>query len=925
MPAAPHSEYSLSTGTVTFLLTDIEDSTRLWEAQPTRMAGVLARHDALCREVVVERRGRVVKTTGDGLYAAFDDPFEALSAAIELQRGIQALARESDLALKMRCGVHCGAAEARDGDYFGPTVNCAARVMDAAHGGQVLVTQALVDRAEGRHPEGADLLHLGRVRLRGVSSPVDVWQVRHADLRSAFPPLRTLDSIPHNLPHYQTSFVGRENQIGEVIAHFNTTNLLTLTGAGGCGKSRLALQVATDLLESYPDGAWFVELAALADPSFVPHAVATELGIADEAGVSITDTLVRHLASRRLLLVLDNAEHLLNACAQLVDLVLRRCRDVKVLVSSREGLRVAGEVIYRVPSLTTPDAKAGAIPEQLAAFEAVRLFVSRAQAYVAQFAVTAQNATAVASICARLDGIPLAIELAVARLRSMTVEEVDRRLDHRFRLLTEGSRAALPRQQTLRSLIDWSYGLLNTVEQALFGRFAVFAGGWTLEAAAAVCGGDGVDEWDVLELLTSLADKNLVVAEERNGATRYRLLETLREYGRDRLRESGIEERWRGRHLAYFVTLAEEAVPQLRGADQQTALDRLETEHDNVRAALSYARAPGAEFSGLRLVAALWFFWLLHGHLAEGRSHLSAALSRARGLDESITARALSGAAILAFEQGDYVAARSLCEDALTMQERSGDRGGMATSWDVLASLASIKGDYELARALYERSLASRRELGDPMRVADSLSNLGLLAADQADYPSARALYEESLTIRRHSANKKGIAISLTNMGLVMYELADYASARLHLEEGLVIYRELSDRAGIASCLCPLGNVAAEEGALLSARALHAESAAMRLELGDRRGFVESLEGLANVALASARPLRAACIWGAAERLRADIGLPIAPAQRPRHESRVQAARVDCANDTAFEVAWHEGRTMTMEQAVAYAKQADAY
>jgi predicted ATPase/class 3 adenylate cyclase len=911
--------------TVTFLFTDIEDSTRLWESQPTRMAGVLARHDALCREIVGERRGRVVKTTGDGLYAAFDDPFEALSAAIELQRGIQALARESDLALKMRCGLHCGAAEARDDDYFGPAVNCAARVMDASHGGQVLVTQALVDRAGGRHPEGADLLHLGRVRLRGVSSLVDVWQVRHADLRGTFPPLRTLDSIPHNLPRHATSFVGRENQIADVIAHFDATNLLTLTGAGGCGKSRLALQVAINLLDTHPDGAWLVELAALADPSFVPHTVASALGIADEAGVSVTDTLVRHLESRTLLLVLDNAEHLLDACAQLVDLVLRRCRDVTLLVTSREALGVAGEVIYRVPSLTTPDAKATATPEHLAAFEAVRLFTARAKAHVAQFAVTPQNATVVASICRHLDGIPLAIELAVARLRSMTVEEVDRRLDHRFRLLTGGSRTALPRQQTLRSLIDWSYDLLNTVEQALFCRFAVFAGGWTLEAAVAVCGGDGIDEWDVLDLLTSLADKSLVVAEERNGVTRYRLLETLREYGRDRLRESGVEERWRDRHLAYVVTLAEEAEPQLRGSDQQAWLDRVETEHDNVRAALSYARTRGAEASGLRLVAALWFFWLLHGHIAEGRSHLSAAVSCARGQDESITAKALSGAAILAFEQGDFAAARPLCEDALTMQERSSNRAGMASSWSVLAGLAWIKGDYESARALHERSLAIRRELGDPMRVADSLSNLGLVAAAQADYPSARALYEESLAIRRQSANKKGIATSLTNMGLVMYGLADYASARMHLEEGLVVYRELGDQAGVASCLCPLGNVATEEGALLSARALLVESAAIRLELGDRRGIVESLEGLANLALALARPLRAACVWGAAERLRADIGFSMEPAQRPRYNGRVQAARVACANDTAFEAAWHEGSAMTLEQAVAYAEQADAH
>jgi hypothetical protein len=396
------------------------------------------------------------------------DPVEALLASVELQRGVQALARDSGLPLKVRCGLHAGQAETRDGDYFGPTVNCAARVMDAAHGGQVLVTQALVDRAQGHHVEGLDLLHLGRVRLRGVSSPIDVWQVRHADLRPTFPPLRTLESTPHNLPRHATSFVGRESQISELLALFSTTSMLTLTGAGGCGKSRLALEVATSLLDSFSDGAWLVELAPLADPLLIPNTIASVLGIACEAGVSVNDALVRHLESRTLLLVLDNAEHLLNGCAQLAELVLRRCRNVKLLVSSREGIGVAGEVIYRVPSLTTPDANIGHSPEQLLAFEAVRLFAIRAQAQVTQFSVTPQNAAAVTSVCRRLDGIPLAIELAAARLRSMTVGEVACRLDDRFRLLSEGSRTALHRQQTLRSLIDWSYELLNSVEQACF-------------------------------------------------------------------------------------------------------------------------------------------------------------------------------------------------------------------------------------------------------------------------------------------------------------------------------------------------------------------------------------------------------------------------------------------------------------------------
>jgi len=619
--------------------------------------------------------------------------------------------------------------------------------------------------------------------------------------------------------------------------------------------------------------------------------------------------------------VLDNAEHLLGACAHFVDVVLRRCRNVKLLVTSREAIGVTGEAIYRVPSLTTPDAKTR--PEELLSFEAVRLFVARAQAQVTQFSVTQQNASAVASVCRRLDGIPLAIELAAARLRSMTVEEVGRRLDHRFRLLSGGSRTALPRQQTLRSLIDWSYDLLNPAERALFCRSAVFAGGFALEAAARVCGDDGVDEWDVLELLTSLADKSLVATEEQNGTTRYRLLETLREYGSDRLHESGEEERSRDRHIAYFLSLAEEAGPRLRGVDQQAWLDRLEMEHDNLRAALAYAcsRRAGAE---LRLVAKLWQFWLLHGHLAEGRSHLSLALSRAGDQEPSIRARALSGAAILAFEQGDYRAARPLAEHALTIFQETGDQAGRAVSLTVLASVASFSADYEVARTLYEQTLAIRRELDDRRGVASSLSNLALLAADQSDHRLASELYAQSLVIARQLGDKKGIATSLANMGLMLHELGDYASARTHLEQSVVMCRELGDRTVMAAALSALGRLATDEGALSTARALHSESIEVRLELGHRQGIAESLDGFASVALALACPLRAACIWGAAERLRSELGSPMRSGERRRYDDRVRMARAACGNDTAFDAAWREGGAMTLEQAIAFAEQGDA-
>src|SRR5208282_6012716 len=432
----------------------------------------------------------------------------------------------------------------------------------------------------------------------------------------------------HNLPQQLTSFIGREKEITQIKELLGTTRLLTLIGAGGCGKTRLAMRVAGDLLESYPDGIWLVEFAALREPGLAPQTVASVLGLKEQPGESLTQTLTKHLASRLLLLVLDNAEHLLAACAQLADVVLRQCAQVVILATSREQLGIAGELTYRVPSLSVPDPEQHATPEELSTYESTRLFVERARLQRPHFAVTAKNAPALASVCHRLDGIPLAIELAAPRVRSMSVEEVNRRLDQRFSLLTGGSRTALPRHRTLRSAIDWSYDLLNEAEQALLCRLSVFSGGWTLEAAEKVCSGEGVEDVEALDLLTSLADKNLVVADEQDGATRYRLLESVRQYARDRLRE-GDEARWQSQHLAYFLTLAEEAEPQLTGSDQQAWLDRLEAEHENLRSALLFRHDRGCFARTLRLAAALWRFWWLRGYLSEGRTWLAGRLASA--------------------------------------------------------------------------------------------------------------------------------------------------------------------------------------------------------------------------------------------------------------------------------------------------------
>jgi non-specific serine/threonine protein kinase len=684
----------------------------------------------------------------------------------------------------------------------------------------------------------------------------------------------------HNLPQQLTSFIGREKQIAEVQTLLNKTRLLTLTGSGGCGKTRLSLQVAAGLLDFYEDGVWMVELAALTDPDLVPQTVATDLGLKEELNRSLTQTLTAHLKSKHLLLLLDNAEHLLAACARLADIVLPQCAQVTMLATSREALGIAGELTYRVPSLSMLDPKRDATPESLSNYESAQLFIERALFRMPQFAVTRENAPALASVCYRLDGIPLAIELAAARVRSMSLEELNQRLDHRFGLLTGGSRTAMPRQQTLRSAIDWSYELLSLAEQVLFRRLSVFAGGWTLEAVQALCAGDGVDEDTVLDLLTSLVDKSLLVAEERKGATRYRLLEIVRAYARDRLRESGEEAEIQSGHLTYFVALAEEAEPQLTGADQEAWLDRLEAEHDNLRSALAWSSLAGDGAGGLRLAGALSWFWYVRGHLREGRGWLSGSLAAARdGQLAAARAKALHGAAVLASEQGDYPAARALHEECLSIRRELGDRRGIAVSLSNLGVVADEQGDNGAARILRQESLAMFRELGDRRGVAGLLSNLGVAAHDHGDYAAARALYEESLAIRRQLGDRLGIAISLNNMGLVAREQGEYAAAL----------------------------------------ALHGEALAIRYELGDRRGIAASLSGLANVALALSEPHRAGRCWGAAERLREEIGAPLPPSERSSYDNKVAAARAASNDDAAFELAWREGRAMTLEQAIEYA------
>src|SRR5581483_10076360 len=538
----------LPSGTVTFLFTDIEGSTKLWEQYPEAMKIALSKHDEILRKKIEANRGHIIKTTGDGIHAVFGTALDGVLAALDTQRAL--LAGNWDEIkphnVKIRIGLHTGEAEARAGDYYGPVLNRAARLMSVGHGGQTLLSTVTADLVREHLSDGASLRDLGEHRLKDLIRSEHVFQLTHPDLPADFPPLKSLDSYSNNLPIQLTSFIGRERELDRAKKQLTSTRLLTLIGPGGTGKTRLSLQIGAEMLPAFADGVWLAELAPLADPSLILQTVASVFGIREQLGMSLNELLIDYLRAKNLLLIMDNCEHLIEACAELIDQLLRTCANLKIVASSREALGISGETVYRVPSLSLPGPDE-ATREALTQSESVQLFIERATAANPKFDLSEKNASFVAQICRRLDGIPLALELAAARITVFSVEQIASRLDDRFRLLTGGSRTALPRQQTLRALIDWSYDLLTEEERALLRRLSIFAGGWTFDAADAICA-----KHDVLNILTQLVNKSLVIFDEEGSEPRYRMLETVRQYARDKLLERGESEEARNAHLDFF-------------------------------------------------------------------------------------------------------------------------------------------------------------------------------------------------------------------------------------------------------------------------------------------------------------------------------------------------------------------------------------
>jgi predicted ATPase/class 3 adenylate cyclase/Tfp pilus assembly protein PilF len=844
-------------GTVTFLFTDLEGSTRLLEAHPDAYREAVRRHHELLREAVDAHGGVVFETMGDAVYAAFARPTAAVRAALAGQRALQAEPWGATGPLRVRMGLHLGEVERQGGHYFGAPLYRCARLLATAHGGQTVLSGAVAEVVRDALPADAGLRDLGEHRLRDLQRPERLFQLGHPDLPVDFPPLRSLDALPHNLPVQLTSFVGRARELAEVRQLLSANRLVTLTGAGGVGKTRLALRAAAELHGAFPDGAWLISLAPVADPALVPSAIAQALGVREAGGRTLAEGLRDHLRDKRLLLIVDNCEHLLPGAAPAVTDLLAAAPRLKVLATSRAPLRLAGEREYPVPPLRLPDPPAPARPPDPAALarsEAVALFAERAAAVAPAFAVTAETAEAVAGICRRLDGLPLALELAAVRTKVLPPAALLARLEHRLPLLTGGPRDLPARHQTLRASIAWSHDLLAPAEQTLFRRLAVFAGGCTLDAAEAVCDPGGDLPLGALDGLASLVDKSLVLPdEETSSEPRFAMLETLREYAAERLAASAEAAAIRRRHLAYYLALVERAEPRLRGPQQTVWLDRLEREHANLRAALMWCtEAPGAAGRaemGLRLAGALWRFWDVRCYVVEGRWWLERVLETYRRRSPA-RVKALIGAGALAWRQDDGAAAQARYEEGLALARELGDKQSVATALNSLGFVALSSRNYAIAHALHEEGLALARELGDKQNVATALNRLGLLARYHGDYAAARRLHEESVAIRRELGDKQGVATALNNLAVVARQQGDYARARSLAEESLALHRAVGDRHNLAATLRNLGQIAYLQGRFAEAQPYLEHSLALSKDLGQILGIVEALVRMANIARA---------------------------------------------------------------------------
>ena len=896
---------------VTLLFTDIEGSSQLWEDEPERMRPALARHDALVRAAIASNGGTVVKMTGDGVYAAFRDPIGALDAAVAIQHAFGEPGTTGDLALRVRCGLHLGEVEQRDDDYFGGPVNRAARIMGAAHGGQILLSRMVADHVRDRLPPACSVRDLGHVRLKDLAKPEHVYQLVHPGLRQDFPALRSLEATPNNLPQQISSFIGRARELAEVKQLLLRSRLLTLVGIGGIGKTRLMLQAAADSIDAYPDGVWVVELGSIADAALVPSSVAQVLNVQERAGTPLAQTLCSHLRSRRALLVLDNCEHLVDACAELAASLLAAAPDSRILASSREPLHIAGEQCYPVPPLSLPAPESDL--ESLLRSEAVQMIVERIRLQEPSFALTERQAPAIAAVCAHLDGIPLALELAAGRVKSLSIEEINARLKDRFRLLTGGSRAALPHQQTLRATLDWSYELLGEQERAVLNRLAVFSGGFTLAAASFVASGETTDEFAAIDRVSQLVEQSLVVAESIAAGTRYRLLETTRTYALEKLAATGESASIERRHAECFRRALARAVDdwlRIPDADWRAAYV---PERDNVRAALDWALGTGGDRAlGIALAGASGPIWTELSLYGEGHRRLELAAGHIDGGTPAADEARLWLWLGLNWALAAPDKAVPALERAIEIYRRLGDAVNLGFALPRLGHEMALAGQFERAASALAEAVPLVEKAGLPKLLGDYFDYSAVLKALTGDPTGARSDLERALLLYRSAGAERYAFYTLGQLADVAWALGDLDAALAGNRETI----ELLRRAPLTSvmlglCLSNLAGVHTERGEIDEALAAAREG----LPLLKEGGFAWShLDHLARRAALAGKLATAARVAGYADSAFASRKTTRQP-NEARARDRLQALLVEKLPATELARMLAEGASLSEDDA----------
>ena len=897
----------LPTGTVTFLFTDIEGSTQLWEKSPEAMKAALAGHDAILRAAIESNQGQVIKTTGDGFLAVFPTAQQGLQTTIQAQQALQEPL--AGLQIKVRMGVHTGEAELREGDYFGPPLNRTARIMAVGYGGQVLLSDATAALVRNGLPANSAVKDLGEHRLKGLSNPEHLWQLVIPGLPGEFPALQSLTTLPNNLPLQLTTFIGREKEIAAIKESLQTARLVTLTGSGGTGKTRLSLEIGSELLKSFANGVWLIELAPLSAPEQILPALAQVFGLQDLPDAVLEAQVVDYLRDKKLLLILDNCEHLITACARLANELLRQCAGLKVLASSREGLGIAGELAYRIPSL--------------AGTESTCLFEERARAANPNFARTETNTAAIAQICTRLDGIPLAIELAAARTKLLSVEQIATRLDDRFRLLVGGNRTALPRQQTLRALIDWSYDLLSPEEQGLLRSASIFVGGWSLEALEAVS-----EDPDVLEHLEQLINKSLVITQERSGTMRYSMLETIRQYAREKLFDAKEVQKRRDRHFSFFVELSEKQWEAFLSNNFLPMVDSANDEAENIRAALQWGREYHVE-ENVRLAANYCAISsMLTGASTEAVAIAREAVERARALPpvsgeaglarQKLIARALFTLGMMGMGVGDNPYSVQVLREAIELCRSIGDKrilGYCLGMYFNATGFVHMPDRYEAGRESYA---IFSQEIKDDYGLNQGYMCMAQIAAETGN-ESEKQMYMEKLKKEMHSAPASfQMGIFLLVLGRDEYNNGNYAEAKKLFIQAEALYKSMRNVKYTIAARSEIGHTERLSGNLPAAKAIYRETIKGWQDQGYRPALAHELECFGFIALTEDQPERAASLLGAAEALRESCHSPMTDDEKVEYDRRVAQLRGKL-EQAQFQSAWEQGRSLTIEQAVSLA------